>query len=257
MHRRGAGRVGARWLALRLRGRTVWSPDESARSQTRARRSHFSKNLAELRFVPRREADHRMVTAAGARNGGAAASVPGNGEREVRLVGTDMSDRSVGRHLCDAFHSLSGSPDQRSRTRCWRSRATGRRRDPAAAVFRPRGPAAHVDRFPTPALVSRTRRDEAIQRQGGDVRVPHRIGCGAGVPAGGRRARGADRGGRAELPRAPCCSSRCSSRGRAGSACSIRPARAHHLLNERPEWWRCGSGRRSSFLPREGGPTCS
>jgi carbamoylphosphate synthase large subunit len=27
-----------------------------------------------------------------------------NGEREVRLVGTDMSDRAIGRHLCDSFH---------------------------------------------------------------------------------------------------------------------------------------------------------
>jgi carbamoyl-phosphate synthase large subunit len=27
-----------------------------------------------------------------------------NGERDVRLVGVDVSERSVGRHLCDAFH---------------------------------------------------------------------------------------------------------------------------------------------------------
>jgi carbamoyl-phosphate synthase large subunit len=27
-----------------------------------------------------------------------------NGERRVRLVGTDMSARSIGRHLCDSFH---------------------------------------------------------------------------------------------------------------------------------------------------------
>ena len=27
-----------------------------------------------------------------------------NGERDIRLVGTDMSDRSIGRHVCDAFH---------------------------------------------------------------------------------------------------------------------------------------------------------
>lgn len=34
-----------------------------------------------------------------------------NGEREVRLVGTDMSERSVGRHLCDAFHLVPGGSD--------------------------------------------------------------------------------------------------------------------------------------------------
>jgi carbamoyl-phosphate synthase large subunit len=34
-----------------------------------------------------------------------------NGEREVRLVGTDMSVRSVGRHLCDAFHLVPPGSD--------------------------------------------------------------------------------------------------------------------------------------------------
>ena len=34
-----------------------------------------------------------------------------NGERELRLVGVDMSERSVGRHLCDAFHVVPPGSD--------------------------------------------------------------------------------------------------------------------------------------------------
>jgi carbamoyl-phosphate synthase large subunit len=34
-----------------------------------------------------------------------------NGEREVRLVGVDMSDRAIGRHLCDAFHLVPAGSD--------------------------------------------------------------------------------------------------------------------------------------------------
>jgi carbamoyl-phosphate synthase large subunit len=34
-----------------------------------------------------------------------------NGERAVRLVGTDMSERSIGRHLCDAFHVVPRGSD--------------------------------------------------------------------------------------------------------------------------------------------------
>ena len=34
-----------------------------------------------------------------------------NGEREVRLVGTDMSERAIGRHLCDAFHRVPPGSD--------------------------------------------------------------------------------------------------------------------------------------------------
>jgi hypothetical protein len=38
-----------------------------------------------------------------------------NGEREVRLVGTDLSERSVGRHLCDACRQ---ARSRGSSTRC-------------------------------------------------------------------------------------------------------------------------------------------
>ena len=36
-----------------------------------------------------------------------------NGERGVRIVGTDMSDRAIGKHLCDVFHVVppGSSPD--------------------------------------------------------------------------------------------------------------------------------------------------
>jgi carbamoyl-phosphate synthase large subunit len=34
-----------------------------------------------------------------------------NGERSVRLVGTDMSEQAIGRHLCDAFHVVPAGSD--------------------------------------------------------------------------------------------------------------------------------------------------
>ena len=36
-----------------------------------------------------------------------------NGERHVRLVGTDMSELAIGRHLCDAFHVVPRGADPR------------------------------------------------------------------------------------------------------------------------------------------------
>ena len=53
-----------------------------------------------------------LVSAAGAP--GTAALVRAlreNGEREVRVVGTDMAERSVGRFLCDAFHLVPAGSD--------------------------------------------------------------------------------------------------------------------------------------------------
>jgi carbamoyl-phosphate synthase large subunit len=34
-----------------------------------------------------------------------------NGERPVRIVGTDMSEGAIGRHLCDEFHVVPGGSD--------------------------------------------------------------------------------------------------------------------------------------------------
>ena len=53
-----------------------------------------------------------LLTAAG--SPGTAALVRAlrdNGERELRLVGADMSDRSIGRHLCDAFELVPAGDD--------------------------------------------------------------------------------------------------------------------------------------------------
>src|SRR5436189_3271226 len=53
-----------------------------------------------------------VVTAAGAPGTAALLrALRENGERPVRLVGTDMSERSVGRHLCDAFHLVPSGSD--------------------------------------------------------------------------------------------------------------------------------------------------
>jgi len=53
-----------------------------------------------------------VVTAAGAPGTAALLrALRENGEREVRLVGTDMSEQSVGRHLCDAFHRVPRGSD--------------------------------------------------------------------------------------------------------------------------------------------------
>jgi len=53
-----------------------------------------------------------LVTAAGAPGTAALLrALRANGEREVRLVGADMSERSIGRHLCDAFHLVPDGSD--------------------------------------------------------------------------------------------------------------------------------------------------
>jgi len=53
-----------------------------------------------------------IVTAAGAPGTAALLrALRQNGEREVRLVGTDMSDRALGAHLCDVFERVPAGSD--------------------------------------------------------------------------------------------------------------------------------------------------
>ncbi len=53
-----------------------------------------------------------IVTASGAPGTAALLhALRANGEREIRLVGTDMSERSIGRHLCDGFHLVPAGSD--------------------------------------------------------------------------------------------------------------------------------------------------
>jgi len=53
-----------------------------------------------------------LVTASGAPGTAALLrALRANGERDVKLVGVDMSERSIGRHLCDAFHLVPAGSD--------------------------------------------------------------------------------------------------------------------------------------------------
>ena len=180
-----------------------------------------------------------------------------NGERDLRLVGTDMSERSVGRHLCDAFHivpagSDPGFPD------AMRDIAT---REGADAIlpqssFDLEGLAAHVDRFPMPVLVSSP---DAIHRSNDKAEsyaLLHRIG----VPAPEfRRVNGAaevaDAAHELGYPDRPVCFKPVFSSGSRGFRV-LDPTvdRAHQLLHERPGSVAMRLEEAVELLPAEGGP---
>ncbi len=96
-----------------------------------------------------------------------------NGERDVRLVGTDMSERSVGRHLCDAFHlvpagSDPGFPDA--------MREVVEREEVDVVLpqssFDLEGLAAHRATLPRPGARLASRHDPPLERQGRELRAP-------------------------------------------------------------------------------------
>jgi carbamoyl-phosphate synthase large subunit len=180
-----------------------------------------------------------------------------NGEREVRLVGTDMAERSVGRHLCDAFHlvpagSDPGFPDAMLDVAARES----------VDVVLPQSSfdlqrlAAHRDRFPIPVLVSHPDTIHRSNDKAETYAFLHRIG----VPAPRfRRVKGAaqvDAAAR-ELgypERAVCFKPVFSSGSRGFRVLDPTVDRAHQLLHERPGSVAMRLEEAVELLPDDGGP---
>jgi carbamoyl-phosphate synthase large subunit len=180
-----------------------------------------------------------------------------NGERDVRLVGTDMSERSVGRHLCDAFHIVPAGSDP-AFPDAMRDVVERERADVVLpqSSFDLEGLAAHRERFPVPVLVSRPETIHRSNDKAESYDLLHRIG----VPAPEfRRVNGAAQVAEAahELgyPDQPVCFKPVFSSGSRGFRV-LDPTvdRAHQLLHERPGSVAMRLEEAVELLPAEGGP---
>ena len=199
-----------------------------------------------------------LVSAAGAP--GTAALLRGlreNGEREVRLVGTDMSERSVGRHLCDAFHLVPPGSDSGFADAVLD--VVGREGVDVVlpqSSFDLEGLSVHRDRFDVPVLVSAPDTIHRSNDKAETYAFLHRIG----VPAPQfRRVNGAaevDAAAR-ELgyPDRPVCFKPVFSSGSRGFRV-LDPTvdRAHQLLYERPGSVAMRLEEAVELLPPEDGP---
>lgn len=199
-----------------------------------------------------------LVSASGAP--GTAALVRGlreNGERKVRLVGTDMSERSVGRHLCDAFHLVPAGADPG-----FPDAVLGIVERESVDVVLPQssfdleGLAGHRERFPVPVLVSSP---ECIRRSNDKAEtyeLLHRLG----VPAPAfQRVNGAHEVEAAARAlgypeRAVCFKPVFSSGSRGFRILDPTVDRAHQLLHERPGSVAMRLEEAVELLPPEGGP---
>ena len=180
-----------------------------------------------------------------------------NGERDVRLVGTDMSERSVGRHLCDAFHLVPAGSDPGFADAM---RAIVEREGVDVVLpqssFDLQGLAEHRGDFPVPVLVS----DPDTIRRSNDKAETYALLHRLDIPApafrrvnGAREVESAAR----ELgyPDRPVCFKPVFSSGSRGFRI-LDPTvdRAHQLLHERPGSVAMRLEEAVELLPDEGGP---
>jgi carbamoyl-phosphate synthase large subunit len=199
-----------------------------------------------------------MVTACGAPGTAALLrALRENGEREVRLVGTDMGDRAVGRFLCDAFHIVpAGSDPAFPEAMLEIAEREGVDAILPQSSFDLEGLAEHVDRFPMPVLVSAP---DAIHRSNDKAETYaflHRIGVRAPEFRRVNGAREVDAAAR-ELgypDRAVCFKPVFSSGSRGFRVLDPTVDRAHQLLNERPGSVAMRLEEAVELLPDEGGP---
>jgi len=199
-----------------------------------------------------------LVTASGAPGTAALLGhLADNGERDVRLIGTDMSERSVGRHLCDAFHLVpAGSdPDFPSAIRDVVDREAVDVVLPQSS-FDLQGLAMHRSEFRVPVLVSSPDTITRSNDKAETYALLHRLGIAA--PAF-RRVSGAaavDAAAR-ELgypERSVCFKPVFSSGSRGFRVLDPTVDRAHQLLNERPGSVAMRLEEAVELLPDEGGP---
>ncbi|HEY2374006.1 MAG TPA: ATP-grasp domain-containing protein [Gaiellaceae bacterium] len=198
-----------------------------------------------------------LVSASGAP--GSAALLRGlreNGEREVRLVGTDMSERSIGRHLCDAFHVVPAGSDPGFAD----AMLEIVEREHVDVVlpqssFDLAGLAAERERFPVPVLVSSP---ETIHRSN-DKAETYALLKRIGVPtveffrvAGAHQV--AEAAGALGYPENPVCFKPVFSSGSRGFRV-LDPTvdRAHQLLHERPGSVAMRLEEALELLPEHGG----
>jgi carbamoyl-phosphate synthase large subunit len=179
-----------------------------------------------------------------------------NGERDVRLVGTDMSERSVGRHLCDAFHLVPSGSDPGFADAM---RAVAEREGAHAVLpqssFDLEGLATHRDTFPVPVLVSRP---DTIRRSNDKAETYaflHRLGVRAPEFRRVHGARDVETAAhQLGYPDRPVCFKPVFSSGSRGFRV-LDPTvdRAHQLLDERPGSVAMRLEEALELLPDEGG----
>ena len=179
-----------------------------------------------------------------------------NGERDVRIVGTDMSEQAIGRHLCDAFHVVppGSSPDYPDAILDLVEREHVDVVLPQSS-FDLEALSAARDRFSVPVLVSSPQTVHRSNDKAESYELLRRIG----VPtvefrrvAGSRQVEAAAR----ELgyPDRPVCFKPVFSSGSRGFRI-LDPTvdRAHQLLHERPGSVAMRLEEALELLPDEGG----